>query len=89
MLTTLLPGLLPLAQRRLLSGALFLFTGLWLRLMLAAQATPGQRLGAFFAGPFGMEGDGLRPLVVFITGLVVLVHVLARFDARRRASPPG
>jgi hypothetical protein len=84
--SALLPGLGQAGQRRWVEGGLFLALALWLRLVLASYGwilTPDKdALGAALWGVFALPDAGSVPLAVVVTGLLVLVHSWAAWDAR-------
>jgi len=83
--SALVPGLGQAARGRLVDAALFVFAMLWLRGFLAGHAEPGDRLVAFVFGAPGIPGGLKTPVLVVFTALLVGLHVLAAWDAGRRA----
>jgi len=95
--SAIVPGLGQILAGRFRDGLMLAFATLWIRAFLAAHvggiaitgATPslGDRLWGFAFGAPAIDG-GLRvPLLVVFTGLLVVLHALAAWNALRPASP--
>jgi hypothetical protein len=85
-LSAAVPGLGQVGRGRWVEGGLFLALALWLRLVLASYGwilTPDKdALGAALWGVFALPDAASVPLAVVVTGLLVLVHSWAAWDAR-------